>query len=119
MKAPLAQVRERFGSKQKLIEAVRELASGDLWVDRLNENKGLALVSNTKLLHLHDVLSRVKKEMGSRTKLVDAILETEKRVGDAGYKDRLEREPTPELWEKYRAARRRGGPPRSRPAKRS
>lgn len=106
-KAPLAQVEERFGSKDKLVKAVRELASDDLWVDRASEDGGLDLVSNRKLLHLHDVLSEVKSEFGSRAKLIDAIVELAKRDKDEGYRARLEHMPTPKLWDSYRAAKKR------------
>jgi hypothetical protein len=101
-KAPLAEVRERFGEKNKLVEAVRDLTKGGLWVDRLNDDKGLELVSNRKLLHLHGVLSEVKGQFGSRDKLIDAILEREKRAGDQGYRSRLERYSTPRLWDHFR-----------------
>lgn len=108
MKAsPLAQVKERFGSKEKLVEAVKDLATDELWIDRVNEDKGLERVSNQKLLHLHAVLSEVKSQFGSRAKLIDAILELEKRTKDTGYRARLERFPVPRLWDFYRAASRR------------
>ncbi|MFW6050920.1 MAG: hypothetical protein ACODAU_07080 [Myxococcota bacterium] len=106
-KAPLAQVKERFGSKDALVKAVRDLATDDLWIDRVREDDGIELISNRQLLHLHDVLSEVKSRFGSRGKLVDAILELEKREKDDGYRSRLERFPTPRLWDHYRAAQRR------------
>lgn len=105
-KAPVAEVKERFGSKDKLVKAVRDLASGDLWIDRINEDGGIELISNRKLLHLHDVLSEVKSQHGSRAKLVDAILELEGRKDD-GYRARLEGQPTPRLWDHYRAAKKK------------
>jgi hypothetical protein len=107
-KAPLVEVRERFGEKNKLVEAVRDLTKGGLWVDRLNDDKGLELVSNRKLLHLHAVLSDIKSQFGSREKLVQATLELEKRPGDEGYKTRLERWSTPRLWDHYRKVKRKG-----------
>jgi len=108
MKAsPLAEVKDRFGSKDKLVAAVRELAGDDLFIDRTNEDKGLERVSNRKLLHLHGVLSQVKDEFGSRDKLIDAICEAEKRAGDEGYRDRLGRWSTPRLLDWYRVAKKR------------
>ena len=99
MKAsPLATVNDRFGSKEKLIEAVRELANDELFLDRLNEDKGLDRVSNKKLLHLHSVLTEVKDRFGSRAKLIDAICTAENRKAQ-GYRDRLEKWPTPRLWD--------------------
>jgi len=103
MKAsPLAEVKDRFGSKDDLVAAVRELASDDLFIDRVNEDKGLERVSNRKLLHLHSVLTDVKEKFGSRDALIKAICEAEKRT-DEGYRDRLERWPTPRLWDFYRS----------------
>jgi hypothetical protein len=107
MKAsPLAQVKDRFGSKDKLVEAVKDLATDELWIDRVDEDKGLERVSNKKLLHLHGVLSEVKEQFGTRTKLIDAICDAEDRKDD-GYRDRLGRWSTPRLYDWYRAAKKR------------
>lgn len=100
--SPLAQVKERFGSKEDLVKAVRDLAGDDLWIDRVNEDKGLERVSNQKLLHLHDVLSEVKEQFKTRDGLIDAICDAEKRK-DAGYRERLEAWPVPRLWAHYRS----------------
>ena len=108
MKAsPLALVKKQFGTKEKLIEAVKGLATDELFVARVNEDKGLERISNKKLLHLHAVLSEVKKEFGSREKLVDALLKLEKRTKDDGFKDRVSRWSTPRLLDAYRAAKKR------------
>src|SRR5690242_14215588 len=108
MKAsPLAQVKDRFGSKDELVEAVKGLATDELWIDRVDEDKGLERVSNKKLLHLHGVLSEVKEQFGSRTKLIDAICDVEKRAKDEGYRDRLSRWSTPRLYDWYKAAKKR------------
>ncbi len=108
-KSPLARVNEQFGDKEKLVAAVQKLGGDDLWVARTNENKGLAHVSNAKLLRLHSVLSEVKEKFGTREKLVDAILELEKRTKDAGYKQRLSAWPVPRLYDTYRSTAKRHG----------
>ncbi len=108
-KSPLARVKEQFGDKEKLVAAVEKLGGDDLWVARTNENKGLAHVSNAKLLRLHSVLSEVKEKFGTREKLVDAILELEKRTKDAGYKQRLSAWPVPRLYDTYRSTAKRHG----------
>jgi hypothetical protein len=105
--SPLAQVKERFNDKAGLIAALKDLATEELWASRLNEGKGWSTISNAKLLRLHEVLSQVKKEFGSRGKLIAAILESEKRAKDDGYKARLDRFSTPRLWDELRAARKR------------
>jgi hypothetical protein len=93
-KAPLVSVKEGFESKEKLVDAVQKLATGDLWIDRVSTRKGLAHVSNAKLLRLHAVLSDAKQRFGSREKLVGAILELAKR---------LDRYPLPQLLDLHRS----------------
>ena len=100
-KSPLQIVNERFENKEGLVAAVRELAEGDLWLDRVNEDMGLEHVSNRKLLHLHEVLSQVKEKFGSRDALIGEIAKLEKREKDEGYRARLEAWPTPRLWDRY------------------
>lgn len=106
-KSPLSIVKERFQDKAGLLKAVKELATEELWIDRVDNDKGLDCVSNKKLIRLHTVLSTVKKEFGSRTKLVEAILAQEKRGKDEGYKSGLSRQSTPRLWDHYSAGKKR------------
>jgi hypothetical protein len=106
-KSPLSLVKEAFTDKDGLLKALKELATEELWVDRLDSDKGLGSVSNKKLLRLHTVLSAVKKEFGSRAKLVEAILTQEKRAKDEGYKTRLDRLSTPRLFDQYKAGHKR------------
>ncbi|MEY4582882.1 MAG: hypothetical protein RL701_7585 [Pseudomonadota bacterium] len=107
-KSPLALVKERFSNKEGLVAAVKALTTEELWNGRrLNDAKGLDHVSNKKLLHLHDVLSAVKSKHGSRAKLIDALVELEKRNKDAGYRTRLENHSTPELFQLLTVANRR------------
>ncbi len=101
-------MKERFGddpkqAKQKLVEAVKKAAGKDLWLDRVNEEKGLEHVSNRKLLHLEQVFEAVRKEVGSRDELIGAIVGTQGRSKDEDYKARLAEESTPSLWDRYRA----------------
>jgi hypothetical protein len=105
-KSPVAVVKERFESKDKLVEAVQKLATADLWLDRVSATKGLAKVSNQKLLKLHDVLTDAKKRFGSRDKLISAILELKKRTKDAGYGATLKSAPLPQLLDLHSAAER-------------
>lgn len=106
-KSPLAIVKERFQDKAGLVQAVKELASEDLFLDKVNADKGLEHASNKHLLHLHSVLTEVKNSVGSRDKLVDAICEQEKRTKDEGYKARLGRFSTPRLWDQYKSGKKR------------
>jgi hypothetical protein len=106
-KSPFALVKDGFGDKAKLVEAIEKLANPDLWVARTNENKGLAHVSNAKLLRLHATFTEVKEKFGTREKLVDAVLELEKRTKDAGWRNKLTEWPVPRLYDAYRSARKR------------
>ncbi|MBN9159826.1 MAG: hypothetical protein BGO98_32580 [Myxococcales bacterium 68-20] len=108
MKSPIAAVKESFGDKAKLVAELEKFAkSDDLWVSRLNAKKGLAHVSNAKLLRLHTTFTAVKEKFGTRAKLIDAIAEIEKRSKDEGYKTRLGAYPVPRLWDMYQSASKR------------
>jgi hypothetical protein len=109
-KTPLALVKDKFGEKAKLVEAIEKLTGDELWVARTNESKGLAHVSNAKLLRLHATFTAVKEKFGTRAKLVDAILEIEKRTKDEGYKARLQAWPVPRLFDAYKSAHKRSQP---------
>jgi hypothetical protein len=116
-KTPLAVVKEKFGEKEKLVEALEKLTGEALWVSRTNKDKGLAHVSNAKLLRLHATFTAVKEKFGTREKLIDAILEVEKRTKDAGLRQKLLEWPVPRLFDAYKSATKRHAPPvASRPA---
>jgi hypothetical protein len=87
--SPLQQVKSNFGDKAKLVSAVQALATEAMWLDRVNSDRGLAKVSNAKLIKLHAALSRAKEEFGSRDKLVGAVLGLQNRSKDDGYKASL------------------------------
>src|SRR6188474_1396286 len=110
MKNPIGQVKDKFGDKAKLVAELEKLTKGDdLWVSRLNADKGLAHVSNAKLLRLHRTFMAVKEKFGTRAKLIDAIAEIEKRAKDEGFKTRLNAFPVPRLWDLYQSAAKRAG----------
>jgi len=97
---PLAVVKEKFGDKAKLVSELEKFTKDDdLWVSRTNASKGLNHVSNAKLVKLHRTFSEVKEKFGTRAKLIDAILEVEKRTKDGGYKTRLGGFPVPRLYD--------------------
>ena len=109
-KSPLAVVKEKFESKDKLVEAVKAFMTDDLWLKRTSadrgKDRGIEDVSNQKLLRLHATFSAVKEKFGTRAGLIDAILELEKRAKDAGYKKRLETYPVPRLYDRYQTLKR-------------
>lgn len=110
-KAPLALVKERFGDKTKLVEAIKGLATEELWLGRMNSDqggsRGLEHVSNAKLLRLHATFTEVKEKFGTRDKLIEAILTAENRSKDAGFKKRIEAYPVPRLYDHYKSASKR------------
>ncbi len=109
-KSPLAIVKDKFGDKKKLVAAVEKLAGEDLWVSRTNKEKGLAHVSNAKLVRLYETFTAVKEKFGTRAKLIDAILVVEKRAKDEGYKQHLSAFPVPRLWDLYKSTSKRHAP---------
>jgi len=110
MKSPLATLKDKFGDKAKLVAELEKLTKDDdLWVARVNKNKGLAHVSNAKLLKLSTTFAAVKEKFGTRAKLIDAICEIKKRAKDEGYKARLGAFPVPRLWDMYKSASKRSG----------
>jgi hypothetical protein len=108
--SPIQQVKGKFGDKAKLVSAVQALATDALWLNRVNEEKGLGKVSNAKLLRLHAVLSRLKTEFGSRDKLIGAVLTLGKRTADEGYKARLSGFSAPRLLDLHDSLNKRAKP---------
>ena len=108
MKSPLAIIKDKFGGKEKLVAELEKLTKDeDLWVGRTNKDKGLAHVSNAKLLRLQATFAEVKEKFGTRAKLIDAIADLEKRTKDAGYKTRLGNFPVPRLYDMFKSATKR------------
>src|SRR5687768_546339 len=106
--SPLQTLKKSWKNKAGLISEVKALATDDLWTGRrLNGDKGLDSVSNKKLLRLFELLSRVKKEFGSRAKLIDAIAAAQARAKDDDFKKSLERYSTPRLLDLLTSAQRR------------
>lgn len=106
-KTPLAKQKELFGSKDKLVAAVKKLATKDLWLERISEAKGFDGISNAKLLRLHAALEDAKARFGTRDKLIAAIAELEKRAKDDGFKTGLASYPLPRLLDLHAAAEKR------------
>jgi hypothetical protein len=107
-KTPLAEIKERFGSKENLVKELKALFDkGDMFLDRLNADKGLAHVANAKLIKLHDVAAEVKERFSSRAKLTEDLLKLLKREKDKGLRERLDQWGLPRLWDYYKAVAKR------------
>ena len=87
----------RVAAKEKLVAAVKKLTDDGLWIDRVNDDKGLEHVSNKKLLRLLDTLTAVK-EFGGRSAVIESIAKAESRK-DKDYAERFAAWPTPKLWD--------------------
>ena len=112
MKSPIATLKDKFGDKAKLVAELEKLTKDDdLWVNRVNKSKGLAHVSNAKLLKLQTTFAAVKEKFGTRAKMIDANCEIEKRAKDEGYKTRLGNFPVPRLWDMYCSVTKRAAAP--------
>lgn len=101
--SPLATVRDKFKDKKSLVEAVTKLASKDLWIDADNKSRGIEGMSNKQLLKLHAVLEDVKTKFGTRSGLIDKVLEKQNRSKDGDYRTKLEKFSTPRLVDTLRA----------------
>jgi hypothetical protein len=99
----------RKAAKEALIKELRALVKkGDLLEEDFSE-KGLERVSNRKLLKLLDLSKSVQEEFGTRTGLIDRLIDIEKRTKDAGYREHLERFSLPTLFSRYQASKKRQG----------
>ena len=110
-KTPSQSVKDRFGEKKKLVDALQQFVKADLWVARENKEKGLARISNAKLIRLFDTFTAVQSKWGTRAKLIDAIVDAEGRQHEKGFRDRLDTWPVPRLFDRYKSASRRSGQP--------
>jgi len=105
MKAPLQEVKDRFGSKEKLADELVKLLEKDEDESKEEFKARLASVSNAKLLHLHAVEEEVK-EQGGKASLVDAILAASNRSKDKDYQQKLLTFANTRLMDELRSAQR-------------
>ena len=103
-KSPLQQIKERFESKEKLVKELKAMFDkGDLFIERLNPDKGLASVANAKLLKLYDTAQEVKEKFKTRDKLIAEILTLLNRSKDIGLKEKFDKWGLPRLWDYYKS----------------
>jgi hypothetical protein len=104
-KTPVQIVRERFGSKEKLVgELVGILERPDGQSDE-DFKARLLRVTNSQLLRLHAVETRVREQFGSKEKLADAVY-GQRRTGkaDKDFRTRLGGLRKAQLLDKFLAA---------------
>ena len=101
-KAPLARVNDDFGGKEKLVDAIVDIAErGDEEKDNLRRR--LLAAANSKLMRLLTVAKQVR-ELGGHDKLVDAVLSLHKRTKDKDYREKLSRLTSARLLDLHRVA---------------
>lgn len=75
MSTPLHTVKDKFGSKEALVDALMPLLERNDDESDTEFKDRLMRVSNRKLLRLHERADTLRDGFGSRDKLVDAILD--------------------------------------------
>jgi len=111
MKAPHAEVKERFGSKEKLADEVFKLLDKPEEESKEDFKARIGGLSNRKLLHLLQVAGDLKG-LGGREKVVGEILAAHKREKDGDWKNALLALRGSQLLDRHRAAKKlekRGG----------
>lgn len=89
-KTPLQIVKDQYGSKDKLVDAVVALVERDEGESEDEHRKRLKYVSNAKLLHLVG-LAESAKALGGREGMIAKVLELKGQPKDHEYSDRLKR----------------------------
>lgn len=103
---PLQQVKELFGSKEKLVDTLMGLVErGEETKDELKAR--LLKAPNSKLLRLHESLKEIKESFGGKEQLVDAILELLGRAKDGDYRAKLMAFSPNRLVDLYRSTKRK------------
>ena len=87
-KSPIAQVKEQFGDKEKLVDRVLGVITlGE--ADREAAKSKLLAVSNKKLLRMFEVSTEIQKSYGSPDKLVSTLAAAVGKAKDQAYVAKL------------------------------
>jgi len=104
--SPLKIVKEKFGSKEKLVEKVVDLIAQTK--DESEELKEkLSTAANAKLLKLYEVGNELKEKFGSKEKLVENILTVQNRIKDNPYKEKLMNYSIPRLMDMFKGLKKK------------
>ncbi|HNN98500.1 MAG TPA: hypothetical protein PKI03_39825 [Pseudomonadota bacterium] len=108
-KSPLSLVKEQFGSKEQLVDALTALPEGVL--SRGEDDKDafrtrLLSAANSKLIRLHKMGRTVAERWGSKDKLVDALLLLQRRGKDEDYRSKLSSLPLGKLYDQFHSLER-------------
>ena len=106
---PAVKVKAKYGSKESLIKEVKKIFDkADIFIDRLNPDKGLERVSNRKLMRLFEMASEVKEKFGSRKALIDEYVKLASKENVQNIKEKLSGLTLGKLLDLYHQAVRRG-----------
>lgn len=108
-KSPLSLVKEQFGTKEQLVDALTALPEGVL--SRGEEDKDafrtrLLTAANSKLLRLHTIGKSIADRWGSKDKMVDALLTLQRRGKDEDYRSKLGSLPLGKLYDQVKSMER-------------
>jgi hypothetical protein len=107
---PAVRVKAKFGSKESLIKEVKKIFDkADIFIDKLNKNKGLERVSNRKLLRLYEMAAEVKEKFGNRKALIDEYVKLASKENVQNISEKLSSFTIGKLLDLYHQAARRAG----------
>ena len=110
-KSPVAQTKEEFGSKEKLVDRLVTLLGSIVKSDESKDDlKGrLLAASNRKLLRLAEIAGEIKEKYGSVEKLAEKTADVLGRAKDAPYVAKLKSFTPGKLLDMLRSAQKRAG----------
>lgn len=103
---PLQIVKEKFGSKDKLVDALTALLEPQDGESKEDHTLRLKRVANAKLLHLHSVGEEVKG-LGGKDALVKKVAELHGHSKDKDYVSAISQASISNLLDQYKAGTRR------------
>lgn len=102
--SPAQEVKQRFGSKEKLAEQLIPIVDRDDDVDDVEFERRIKTASNRQLLRLHRTHEIVTERFGSKEKLVDALVTSKFPKGNEPYRAKLLALRPTRLLDMYRSA---------------
>ncbi len=88
VKSPMAQVKEKFETKEKLVDDIISLLKPPKG-EREEMRERLGVQSNSNLLKLHSTASQISEKFGTKDVLVEKIIEFMGHPKDEDRKERL------------------------------
>lgn len=102
--SPLAQVKRLHSSKEALIDALAGDLARETGDSKDAARERLAGAPNTKLLRLHQALTSMRDQYGSKDKLIQAVSQARGHGKDRDYAAKLQTYSIPRLLDMMRAA---------------